>query len=211
MIEMQSINIHKIKENVEGVINRINEKNPYYLIIGLLMLVLLLDYVFIMQFQLGALRTLGPKISEIKDNFKQFETNRGRVEKYKSDVKALVVRLAELDKRLRTTEEIPAVLGDFSRAANRNKIFVEQVLPETDFGDPVLKDAQGKYYLLPIVLDARSSYHNFGRFLNELETKATLIKVDGITVGSSTENPRQHIVKLRIQAVIFDPAKGLKK
>ncbi len=208
---MQKLDIQKIKSEAQKFVSKINEKNPYYLIIGILVLVLLFDYLLIMQFQLGALRTLGPKISGIKDNFEQFDVNKGRVEKYKNDVKELDVRLIELDKRLHTTEEIPVVLEELSRIANRNKILVEQVLPETNLGDPVLKDVQGKYYLLPVVVDAKSSYHNFGRFLNELETEGPLMKIDQIMVASSKENPRQHIVKLKIQAVIFEPASGVKK
>ena len=197
-----------IKHEIHKVIVKLNEKNPYYLVIGLLVLVLIVDYIFIMQFQLGALRALGPKLAEISDHFKEFETNRARVGKYEEDIKDLDQKLDNLEKRLRTTEEIPAVLEGISRIANRSKVFIDQIIPETDLGEPVFKNAQGKYYLLPVRVEAKASYHNFGRFLNELETQGSLMMIDDMMIETNLENPRQHLVKLSIQAVIFEPAGG---
>lgn len=196
----------KIKEETVKFIAKINEKNPYYLIIGLLVVVLLMDYFLVMRFQLGALRALGPKRSEIMDHFKQFETNASRVDKYKNDIVLLDEKLNTLEKRIRTTEDIPAVLEELSRAANRSKIVVEQILPDTNLGKPVLKNAEGLYYLMAISIEAKGSYHYFGRFLNEIEETGALFKVSQMSISSSTQNPRQHQVKLTIQAVIFEPA-----
>lgn len=205
---MNIANIKKIqiKEEALKIIAKINDKNPYYLIIGVLVFFLLMDYFLFMRFQLGVLRTLGPKRSEIADGFRQFETNRSRVDKYKKDVVLLDKKLAVLEGRIRTVEQIPAILEELSRAANRNKIFVEQILPDTNLGDPVLKNADGQYYLMSVVIEAKSGYHNFGRFLNELEETRALMKISQVNISSNVGNPRQHQIKLEVQAVIFEPA-----
>lgn len=201
----------KIKEEAIKFIGRINEKNPYYLVIGVLVVVLLLDYFLIMRFQLNTLRALGPKRSEIADGFKQFETNRSRVEKYKKDIELLDERLIVLEKRIRTIEEVPVVLEELSRVANRHKIFVEQIIPDANFDQPVLKNADGRYYLMPVVIEAKSGYHHFGRFLNALEEEGALMKVKQIMMVANVANPRQHQIKLEVQAVIFEPASSTRK
>ncbi|HSV43787.1 MAG TPA: hypothetical protein VLJ10_04450, partial [Candidatus Bathyarchaeia archaeon] len=103
------------------------------------------------------------------------------------------------------TDQIPVVLETFSRIANRNKVFIEQLLPDSTLGTPVLKNAEGKYYFLPMVVAAKSSYHNLGRFLNEMEREGALMQIDGILISQSAENPRQHQVKLSVKVVVLEP------
>ncbi|MEW5895482.1 MAG: type 4a pilus biogenesis protein PilO [Candidatus Omnitrophota bacterium] len=205
---MKKINL---KEEAVKIINKVNEKNPYYLIISILVLALVLDYFLIMQFQLKAMRQLNPRIIELKGSFKQFEMNKARVDSYQKNIIDLDVQLGELEKRIKTTEEIPVVLEEISRIGNQYKFFIEQILPETSLEESTFKNNEGSYYLLPVRLEARSSYHSFGRFLNELESKGSLMKVEKITMTSNDENPRQHAIKLNIQTVIFDPVKGTKR
>jgi len=202
---MIKINKIHIKDEALKIIAKINEKNPYYLIIGVLVMLLLADYFFIMRFQLGTLRALGPKKSELADHFKQFETNRSRVEKYKKDIVLLDEKLVGLEGRLRTVEQIPAVLEELSRAANRNKIFVQQILPDTNLAKPVLKNDEGQYYRMSVVVEGKSGYHHFAKFLNELEETGSLMRVNQLGITSAADNPRQHQVKLEVQAVIFEP------
>lgn len=202
---MAKYNIKNIKADAQKFIEQVNEKNPYYLVIGVLIVVLLLDYFLIMQFQLGQMRTLGPKITEIKKDIQLFENNKDRVDKYKEDIIELDVQLAGLQERLRTTEEIPIVLENLSRLANDNKVFIEQILPETSLNEPILENKEGRFYLLPVLIDARSSYHHFGQFVNDLEIKGALMRIDRLSILTNIDNPRQHRIKLTILAVIFEP------
>ncbi|HSV43095.1 MAG TPA: hypothetical protein VLJ10_00945, partial [Candidatus Bathyarchaeia archaeon] len=94
------------KKEILKFIARINERNPYYLMIGVLVIVLILDYFLIMQFQLGAIRRLGPRVSEIRDDFKEFEANRDRVDNYRVDTQDLNHSLKELDQQINTTDQI---------------------------------------------------------------------------------------------------------
>ena len=196
-----------IKAEFLSMIAKVNEKNPYYLVIGVLVLVLLLDYFLIMQFQLGALRKMGSKLTEIKSEIERFETNYGRINKYKSEIQMLDDKLEGLQNRIARTEDISAVLEGLSRMANSNKVFVEQLLPDTNWDEPVLEDEEGRYFLLPVAINAKGGYHNFGRFLNDLEERGTLMKIAQIEIAASSDNPRQHLIKFLIEAVIFE-AKG---
>ena len=200
-----------IKEEALKVINKINEKNPYYLLIGVLIFLLVFDYLLLMQFQLKAIQKLGPRIIEISDNFKQFELDRSRVAKYKNDIFYLDNQLGQLEKRIKTTEEIPVVLEELSRIANHHKFFVEQILPEMQLGKPVLKDNTGNYYLLPVMVQGRGSYHGFGKFLNELETAGSLMRIEMLSINENVENPRQHNIRFKMQTVIFEPGKRTQK
>lgn len=200
-----------IKVEILKAVKSINEKNPHYLIIGVLLTVLLLDYFLIMQFQLGALRTLGPRILQIKSDVTLYEQNKGRVAKYKETILDLDQKLASLQGRIKTTEDISAVLEGISRLANENQVFVEQVLPEINLDDPVLKNDQGRYFLLPIRVAARGGYHQFGRFLNDLEERGTLMRIDHLRIAADPQQSRQHLINMILEAVVFEPASGAGK
>lgn len=200
-----------IKAEILKTIEKINEKNPYYLVIGVLVLVLILDYSLIMRFQLGALRKLGPEVLQTKSDIERYERNKGRVGKYKTNIEELDKKLAVLQDRIINIEDIPTVLEGVSHYAKNNKVFVERTLPDMDLGDPVLENEQGKYYLLPVSITAVSGYHNLGKFLNDLEERGTLMNVSQLKISVNPENTRQHIVNLEIEAVIFESKIGAVK
>jgi len=200
-----------IKTEILKAVKSVNEKNPYYLVIGVLVAVLLLDYFLIMQFQLDALRTLGPRILQIKSDVTLYEQNKGRVEKYKETIADLDRKMDSLRNRIKTTEDISAVLEGISRMANENKVFVEQVLPEIDLDDPVLKNDQGRYFLLPIRVAARGGYHQFGHFLNDLEERGTLMQMHHLRMTADPQQSRQHLINMILEAVVFEPADGARK
>ena len=200
-----------IQTKILKTIKEVNAQNPYYLIIGVLVLVLLLDYFLIMQFQLGALRTLGPRVMEIKSDIDLFEKNKGRIGKYKNTIKELDQKLESLQNRIKNTEDISEVLEGISRTANDNAVFFEQILPEIDLSDPAFENKQGRYFLLPVTMSARSGYHHFGRFLNDLEERGTLMQVRRLRITADPKRIRQHNVNVVIEAVVFEPAAGVKQ
>ncbi|MDZ4242529.1 MAG: hypothetical protein U1D99_06870, partial [Candidatus Omnitrophota bacterium] len=55
-------------EEITKIIAKLNEKNPYYVPIGGLLLILVLDYFLIMQFQLANIRTLNPKVATLSQD-----------------------------------------------------------------------------------------------------------------------------------------------
>ena len=194
-----------MKDETLKVIAKINEKNPYYLVIGALVFLLIMDYFLIMRFQLGALSALGPRRLEIADQFRQLESGLSRMDKNQEQILALNEKLASLEKRIKTTNEIPSILEEISRAANQRKVVIEQIIPDTNLGNSVLKMSGGQYYFLPIAIEARSRYHDFARFLNDMEETGVMLKVGQMNISGTADNPRIHRIRVNVQAVIFEP------
>jgi len=74
------------KEQIFQLIAKVNEKNPYYTIIGFLAILLILDYFCVMQFQLKTLRALSPKANTLAEELKTAKGNIQRIPQYQTEI-----------------------------------------------------------------------------------------------------------------------------
>ncbi len=196
-----------IKDKIVESVVKLNEKNPYYVIIGVLVCLLLIDYFGLMQFQLGALRELNPKIQQIKTDFKLLEDGQKRMDQYQKESQRLDEKMGNMDLLIRTRAEIPSILENISRIGNKNRMRIEQIVPDTALDEPVMKNGEGSYYLMPIVLEAKGGYHEFGRFLNQLEREGIVANVSRLSmIGDEESGQRQHQISITMNTIIFEPA-----
>lgn len=186
------------------VIAKINEKNPYYLIIGLLFVILILDYMLVMQFQLRTLSSLNPKIKTLAEEVTTTRNNIRRLSQYKEEIARLGGELERINQRIRRREEIPHILENISVLANKNGVKIEQIMPDTQLDEPILKNNEGQYFPVPIIIEAKSGYHNFGRFLNQMEEEGVLMNVSEFTIAANAQDMRWHSIKLTINTIVFD-------
>jgi len=192
------------KTEFTNVITKINEKNPYYLIGGFLLLLLIVDYLVVMQFQLRTLSTLSPKIKSLSNELNGTENNIQRLPQYKKEIERLSALLERINIKIRTKEEVPMILENISVIANRNGVRIEQIMPDTTTMDPILQNESGAYYSIPIVVEAKSGYHALGHFLNDLEKEGALLSIPDFTIGHNKSEPRASIVKLTLNAIVLE-------
>ena len=95
------------------------------------------------------------------------------------------------------------ILENISLLANKNGIKIDQIMPYPQDQSVLLKDKIRKYYALPILLDARGSYHDVGRFLFQIEDENDFLKVDTFTFSSGSSF-RVHRFKLTLKAVVYE-------
>ncbi len=201
---MQKIDL---KEKITELVASLNEKNPYYVIIGVLVCLLLIDYFGLMQFQFGALRELNPKIKQVQTDFKLLEDGKKRMEQYQKEADRLDSKLKSLNLLIRSRGEISGILENISRIGNKNRVRIEQIVPDTTLDEPVMKNGEGAYYLLPIVVEAKGGYHEFGCFLNQLEQEGVVANISRLSIVADEESgQRQQRIEMTLNTIIFEPS-----
>ena len=198
------MNPAELKAKITGGITKIYENNPFLLIGGVILVVLLVDYFLVMQFQLRILGTLNPKISERSQELKTTQNNVERMPQYKKEAGRIKSELARASRRIKTKEEIPLVLKDISRIANIHSVRIEEVFQDTSLDNPILENSEGKYYILPVEIQARSSYHDFGRFLNQLENEGAIMNIPEFKIAASSGETAKHSIRLVINTVVLE-------
>jgi len=68
-----------------------------------------------------------------------------------------------------------------------------------------LKNNDGKYFALPILIECRSGYHDFGRFLTEIEKNDVFLMIEKFTITANTQDMLKHSIKLTVNAIILEP------
>ena len=201
------LKMNDLSDQLSAMVTRVNEKNPYYLLAGVLLLIFIVDYLCVMQFQLRTLSALSPKLTTLSAELQTTKNNIQRLPQYHAETRRLEGYLASTKGRIRAAAEIPLILEDISIMANKHRVRIEQLMPDTTMDKVLLQNSEGRYFEVPIVIEARSRYHDLGRFLNQLEEEGALIAVDEFMIVSNKKDPRLHAVKLTVNAVVFEKTK----
>lgn len=193
----------KNNETVAKLLEKVNEKNFYYIFGGVLLCIFLLDYFILMRPQLNALAKINPEIKTIQDDLKKAESDIENKSGYEKQISSLSGQLDEIQLKVRPREEVPLILERISMLANKNNIRIDQIMPASEDMEIVLDNNERTYYSLPILIDAKGSYHNFGRFLNDVEYTDIYIRMGTFNI-SSVRGTRMHSIKLMLEAMVFD-------
>lgn len=188
---------------VQDLINKIDEKNRYYLLIGALVLIFLLDYFVIMRPQLVALTKIKPEIKILLQDIQTVRDDTQKMGFYQGEVKRLQGALEKTSQKVLSKEEVSAILERISRLAGETGMKIDQITPFNEDQEVLLQDNRRTYYALPILLEARSGYHNFGKFLNHLEQDDLFLSVSTFSI-STGDDMHDHSLKVNLQAIIFE-------
>src|SRR3972149_1490460 len=138
----------KIKkiENILSIIGKVDEKKRFYLFIGVLVFVFLLDYLILMRPQLSTLMKINPEINILSQDIKQTQDDLLKISFYKSEVDRLRKNIKEVNQMIRSKDEVPLILERISRLANQNSIKIDQIMPNTQGQEILLDNKEQKYF-----------------------------------------------------------------
>ena len=198
---MDKINI---TDQLTKLIQKINEKNPYYTVIAGLVIVLVIDYFLLMQFQFSNLRSLNPKLATLSQDLKTARNNIKEIGNFQTQIKQLTVKSQDINGQIKSKEEIPLILENISRLASKYGVVIDEIIPNTSNEEVIMKNNDGQYLSVPVKVAAYSSYHNFGRFLNQLENEEKFFTISDFSIVENTQDTLHHVISLTLRALVFD-------
>ncbi len=190
-------------EKFSTTLDNIDEKTRHYIFIGALLVLFILDYLILMGPQLSALMKISPQIKILSQNIGQTKNDVQRLDFYKSEVERLKGDIEALSQKVKSREDVASILEDISNVANINGVKIDHIMPETEEEELLLEKGKQKYYALPIRVEARSSYHDFGRFFNQIEKNSDYLYMEIFDIASQEES-RLHKVNLMFKVIILD-------
>jgi Tfp pilus assembly protein PilO len=192
-----------ISDKISLLFDKIDGNNRYYVFVGFLVFVFLLDYFFLMSPQLASLRKINPEIRTISDEINQTKGNMQKLDEYRKNLEQLSKKFDEANLRVKSRTEIPFILEHIASVASKTGVKIDQIMPDTLDQELLTENSQRKYYDLPIYMEARSGYHDLGRFLNSLTEDNISLRVGAFTIVA-TSDTRYHLVKLTFKATVFE-------
>jgi len=157
------------------------------------LLILYVDFAFIMKLQLQGIRTLTPKIIKLKkdvDNLTKDLSWMQDLERKASKDKTQVGTLKP--KEIISEGKILLLLQEVSDLANKNRVKIMQINTSKDA--KVQEEAIAGEKLSPIIitLDLTCGYHSLGSFINALENARQYIDVEDMKI---IRDPRDYLLQ----------------
>ncbi len=157
-------------QNVMRGINRADIKVRYGIFAGILLAAFALDYFLLMGPQIRSLKGLEEAVKTASADVERVSNDLQRTRQLKDGLNSSRAELEAMSLKVRSLQEVPVILEEISRTANQFNVKIDQVKPLPESQETLISAPEGKYYALPIVIQARSGYHMFGHFLSTLES-----------------------------------------
>jgi len=171
-------------------------KKKALLIYGGAALVILIAYFFFfLKPGLGKLFELLPKVRERKIAIKSVRNDLLLEDKLKVRLRVLKKGSSEYEKKLPREKELPIILENLSKIARSSRVKILSITPQAE-----KVGGEGVYQEVPVLISARSGYHELGAFIDRLENNARYMQVSDIKIRSAGDNPKRHNVEFIVHA-----------
>lgn len=188
---------------IEGY-NGLEVKFRYGIFGGLLLMVFALDYFSVMAFQLDYLKKSDEEIKTLVQEIGQVKADKLFIAQMKKSLDVPRRQLVAMSEKVRSVQAVPIVLEEISRLANEFGVKIDQLTPQKDAQELLITAPEGKYYALPIVIQARSGYHMFGHFLNRLERQDLYFSVRDLRIEADEKDPNNQLISMVIKVILVD-------
>jgi len=182
----------------------IDFKNKQVQIVILVILVFLISFILYLTF------ILKPQVARVFDvigkgnktalDLRNAEADVSRIDKFKKDMASYQDKVNRYEKMLPAEQEIPNFLEELSNMARSSNLKIVGITP---IPAKEKTSANKIYQGFPILISAKSGYHEIGRFLSSLENANRFLKVADIEIKTDPATPKKHSVELLILTYIL--------
>jgi len=157
------------------------------------LLVIYLDFSFIIKLQLGGIKSSTPKITKLKKDINTLAKDLSwmqDLERRQGKDKAKTA--PNKGREIISEDKILVLLQEISDIANKNKIKLVQINTSKDA--KVQEEVIAGERLLPVIItmDLNCGYHSLGSFMNALENARYFIDVQDMKI---MRNPRDYLIQ----------------
>lgn len=174
-----------------------DKKTQVFILIGLVSIFAVIVYFsFILIPQVERVFEAVGQASKIGADLKEAQHNIDNIPKFKTNIAAYEEKIDRYEKMLPTEQEIPALLESLSGMARNSNIKIVGIMPVITKEDKTKKAFV--YQEKPILVNAKSGYHELGKFMSNMENADRFMKVSDIQIKTSSQSPSKHDVELTV-------------
>lgn len=189
-----------MKVNVNDLINKIPIKNNklfLFIVLGSLV-ILYLDYSFVLRFQFQSINKISSSIVNKKKDIAALVKELAGLQNFKAKQLSHGKESVKIKKFI-TEERLPFLLEEISDIANKNQVRINQIKPSRGAIQDAKQVKLEKFSTAVIALDLTADYHKLGSFLNDLEDNETYFSVEEIKITPNANDLFHQGVKLLLK------------
>lgn len=167
------------------LLNKLQLDNKKIVLIFLLFFIIVyVDYSFFIKMQLNNIKNIKPKVAKLENDINILNKNLSE----SKDPNKRHGRQNSTHMRMLSQDQLSLLLEEISNIAKHNNVTLMQIKQVKQVKDVKKKDKEDKPSMandllaLNIALDLSGSYHDFGRFINDLENSDKFIAVQDMDI-----------------------------
>ncbi|MFA5004863.1 MAG: type 4a pilus biogenesis protein PilO [Candidatus Omnitrophota bacterium] len=170
------------------------EKQKKILIIIVCVVILYVDFSYILKAQTQGLNGITPKITRLKNDLNNLNRDLNNMRALKSKQPLGEEKAAVKSATIIPESQIIDLLQNISELANKSDVKISQIRPSREAGGQKPLETIDKYIPLFINLEVICDYHSFGKFVNALENARIFMAVQEFKIqAQSPDYMRQKI------------------
>ncbi len=160
------------------------DKRKKILIVIFCVVIAYLDMNFILKAQATGLKSLDLKVSGVEKDLANLNRDLEIMSASKNKQGALWRKPAIKSSKIISESQIPGLLQDISKEANKFDIKISQIRPSREAKTIKPAGAADKFIPYLINLDLVCDYHNLGKFINALEKFPVFMGVEELKIST---------------------------
>ena len=179
------------------------DKQKKILIVIFCVLIVYVDTTFILKSQSSGIKSLDPKITRLKNDLANLRQSLGSMRATQGKPGLTAKKAITKSSKILSEGQISGLLQDISSLANKFDIQLGQIRPSRQTINA--KDAlTGDKPFIPIIinLDLTCSYHNLGKFINELEGMQVFLSVQELVISAQLPDYMKQKVSLMLKTYV---------
>lgn len=172
----------------------------FALLVVVIIAVLFINFLLIPQ--VARLTDVFSKMGKMRSDLKSATDDIAKIEKFHKDIDSYKGKVERYEKMLPAEQEIPTLLENLSEMAKSSNIKILGITPAVQNMDQKAQK-NGIYQEIPILISAKSGYHELGLFLSNLENSDRFMKVVDIEIKANKTSPKKHDIELIVLTYIL--------
>lgn len=200
------MNIKDLRVKMDSILERVreileDEQKKVYVIIGGTVLIVVL-FVFLGIFpRAGELSKVSREAGDLRKEIDLVEKRVQNLDVLKGKLKGLREEQKKYSGQLPDEKEIPEFLQDLAAMAKSSDVQILSVTPHGFVRDGA-DGKEGYYSEMPIVITAKSGYHQLGSFISSLEQGERFVTVEDVEIQYDSQSPRRSNIKMVLKTYV---------
>ncbi|MFH1995980.1 MAG: type 4a pilus biogenesis protein PilO [Candidatus Omnitrophota bacterium] len=174
------------------------EKYKAVMIAGATGLIILGAWIYFLLFpEVAKMMKVFGETGRLRAEMGAYETDIGRIELFKRKLIEYREKIAGNEAVFAKPGEMPSLvesISDMARDSSAKIVSITALKPSEERTEQL----GGFYRETPVMISARSGYHEFGKFLGELENFEKFIKIADIEIAANKDLPKRHNCEMLI-------------
>jgi len=182
-----------------------SKKKATIICVAVAVAVIILYALLLFRPSMTKLSRLRPKVSTLKRDIKAVRKDLNFEDNLLAKRSGLQDKMRKYANKLSREKELPVILGNLSDIAKKSRVKILGITPGVKGGKGAVEvgDEKIAYREHPIVIMARSGYHDLGIFINRLEKSERFLQVSDIKIKASPKTAKKHDITFVVYAYTF--------